>query len=92
MERLYGVLNGRLKGRDFIAQEYTIADMAIWPWVVPHRNQGVDLDAFPHVKAWFERMGQREAVQRGKALGEELRRPKMGAEEQKVLFGQRARA
>ena len=92
VHRLYGVLNGRLKGRDFVAQEYTIADMAIWPWVVPHRNQGIDLDDFPQVKAWFERMGQREAVQRGKALGEELRRPQMGAQEQKVLFGQRARA
>ena len=92
VHRLYGVLDRRLQGRDFIAAEYTVADMAIWPWVVPHANQGIDLGDFPNVKAWFERVGQREAVQRGKALGEELRRPQMSAEAQKVLFGQRARA
>jgi glutathione S-transferase/GST-like protein len=91
--RLYGVLNTRLKGREFVAGEYTIADMAIWPWVVPHRNQGIDLDSYPDVKAWYERVGRREAVQRGMKLGEDLRRPllsgKDAEEARKNLFGRR---
>jgi glutathione S-transferase/GST-like protein len=91
--RLYGVLNTRLQGRDFIAGEYTIADMAIWPWVVPHRRQGIDLDRYPGVKAWYDRVGEREAVQRGMKLGEELRRPLLSAKEseeaRKNLFGRR---
>ena len=93
--RLYRVLDGRLQGRDFVAGEYTIADMAIWPWVVPYRNQGIDLEEFPEVRRWFERVGQREAVQRGRDLGAELRTAQTGQaarEAQKVLFGQRARA
>ena len=94
VHRLYGVLNRRLADREFVAGEYTIADMAIWPWVVPHRMQGIALDEFPHVKAWYERVGAREAVQRGRKLGEDLRQPLTGkgAEAaQKMLFGQRAR-
>ena len=91
--RLYGVLNTRLKGREFVAGEYTIADMAIWPWVVPHRNQGIDLERYPEVKAWYERVGEREAVQRGMKLGEELRRPLLSGKEaeeaRKNLFGRR---
>ena len=90
--RLYGVLDRRLADRQFVAGEYTIADMAIWPWIVPHRMQGVDLDRFPNVKAWFERVGARDAVQRGHKVGEELRRPlaTRGPEAEqarKVLFG-----
>ena len=91
--RLYGVLNTRLQGREFVAGEYTIADMAIWPWVVPHRNQGIDLERYPAVKAWYERVGQREAVQRGMKLGEELLRPLLSGKEaeeaRKNLFGRR---
>ena len=93
--RLYGVLNKRLKGRDFIAADYSIADMACWGWIVPWRNQGINLDEFPDLKAWFERIGAREAVQRGMAVGAELRRPllqqdgKAADEARKVLFGQR---
>ena len=93
--RLYSVLDRQLRGRDFIAGDYSIADMACWPWIVSHRNQGIDLDQFPDLKAWFERVGARAAVQRGHKLGEELRRPLnqlRGAEaqaQQKILFGQR---
>jgi len=96
--RLYGVLDRRLADRPYVAgQEYTIADMAIWPWVVPHRNQGVDLARFPKVKAWFERVGERPAVRKGRALGAELSRPLQAGgaaaeEARKVLFGQRARS
>ena len=95
--RLYGVLERRLEGRDFICGDYSIADMACWPWVVPWRNQGQDLDAFPNIKAWFERVGAREAVKAGFAVGAELRRGglqasgKAAEEARKVLFGQRAR-
>jgi glutathione S-transferase/GST-like protein len=92
VRRLYGVLERRLAERDYVAGEYTIADMAIWPWVVPHIMQGVDLADFPQVKAWFGRVGQREAVQRGMKVGEELRRPLTGSgpeaeRARKVLFG-----
>ena len=92
--RLYGVLDRRLAGREFVAGAFSIADMAIWPWVVPWAAQGQDLDAFPEVKRWFAAVGARPAVQRGMKLGEELRRPLQasGADAErarKVLFGQR---
>jgi GST-like protein len=95
--RLYGVLNKQLDGKDFIAGEYSIADMASWPWIVPYRNQGVDIAEFPHLKAWFERVGAREAVQAGFKLGAELRgnladQSKQNQAARSVLFGQRARA
>jgi glutathione S-transferase len=95
--RLYGVLNKQLQDRDFIAGDYSIADMASWPWVVPYRNQGIDLDQFPNLKAWFERVGAREAVQRGFKLGGELRgnladQSQQNQAARSVLFGQRARA
>ena len=96
-ERLYGVLNRRLEGRDHVAGDYSIADMAIWPWIVPWKNQGQDLDRFPNLKAWFERVGEREAVKRGMKVGEEFRSSTLsdsGAAAEKaraVLFGQRAR-
>jgi len=94
--RLYGVLEKRLADRDYVAGDYSIADMAIWPWIVPYRNQGQDLEEFPNLKAWFERVGAREGVQRGFKVGEHLRRNlaaggKEAEEARKVLFGQRAR-
>jgi glutathione S-transferase/GST-like protein len=67
--RLYGVLDRRLTDREFVAGAYSIADMAIWPWIVPYRMQGIELDAFPKLKAWFERVGARPAVQRGQGVG-----------------------
>ena len=92
--RLYGVLDRRLAGREYVAGEYSIADMAIWPWIVPWRMQGIDLDAFPDLKRWFDRVGAREAVQRGFKVGEALRRPLQtpdadAAKARGVLFGQR---
>jgi glutathione S-transferase/GST-like protein len=95
--RLYGVLNKRLADREFVAGDYSIADMAIWPWIVPYRNQGQSLDDFPNVKRWFETVEARPAVQKGFKLGEALRRPTLtqtGPEAEKArqaLFGQRAR-
>lgn len=60
--RLYGVLDRRLAGREFIADEYSIADMACYPWIVPHGPHGQRLEDFPHLARWFETMGTRPAV------------------------------
>jgi GST-like protein len=65
VKRLYGVLNTRLEGRDYICDEYTIADMACWPWVSRYEWQGVDLADYPNVRAWYQRLLAREAVQKG---------------------------
>lgn len=89
--RLYGVLNRRLAGRDFIADDYSIADMACIGWAVPHERQGIDLDEFPHVKLWFARLNERPGVQRGLALGAEKRGGPPDDDARKNLFGQRAR-
>src|SRR5207344_3500074 len=60
--RLYGVLNQRLATREFLAGAYSIADMAAYPWVVPHERQGQNLSDFPHVKRWFEAIKARPAT------------------------------
>lgn len=88
--RLYGVMDRRLEGRDYLAGEYSIADMAAWPWILP-QSQGQNLDDFPNLKAWVERIGARPAVQKGKALGRDLREqnPITSEESRKVLFGQK---
>ena len=93
--RLYGVLDRRLSDREYLAGDYSIADMAAWPWILPE-PQGQDLADFPNLKAWVERVGARPAVQKGRALGEELRNNLAGSgkaaeEARKLLFGQRAR-
>lgn len=63
--RLYGVLNERLEGRDFIVDEYTIADMACWPWISRYEWQEIDLADFPNVRSWYKRLLSRDAVQKG---------------------------
>ena len=92
VNRLYGVMNKRLADRDYLAGEYSIADIACIGWVRPHRNQGQDLEDFPNLKRWFETVMARPAVGRGMAVGQEFRR-NLGddKEAQKVLFNQRAR-
>jgi GST-like protein len=67
--RLYGVLDRRLEGREFIADEYSVADIACWPWISLHGHHGVDPEAFPNVERWFGRIGEREAVRRGTSIG-----------------------
>jgi GSH-dependent disulfide-bond oxidoreductase len=91
VNRLYGVMNKRLADRSFLAGDYSVADIASWPWVVAHERQGQSLDDFPHLKTWFETVGARPAVQRGFAVGGELRHAKLDDEAKKILFGQRAR-
>ncbi len=94
VNRLYGVMNRRLADRPFVAGKYSIADMALVGWVNGWKNQGQDIEEFPHLKHWLETVKARPAVKRGMALGMELREginmkdPKVQA----VLFGQRARA
>lgn len=88
-ERLYGVLNDRLADREFVAGAYSIADMAIYPWAVPHSNQQINLDDFPHVKRWFETIQGRPAVQRAYAQADAFKaNATMSEEAKKILFGQ----
>ncbi|MET0277016.1 MAG: glutathione S-transferase family protein [Pseudorhodoplanes sp.] len=63
--RLYGVLDRRLEGRDFLAGDYSIADIATWPWISRFEWQEIDLNKFPNVKRWYTSIAQRPAVQRG---------------------------
>jgi GST-like protein len=94
--RLYGVMNKRLADRDFLAGDYSIADMACIGWIKRHERQGQDLNDFPALKRWFETMLGRPAVALGIAVGKEKRhqRGDITKDEQarSVLFGQRARA
>jgi GSH-dependent disulfide-bond oxidoreductase len=90
--RLYGVMNTRLADRPYLAGDYSIADMAAWPWVVPFERQGQDMAQFPHLKRWFDAVSARPAVTRGFAVGSELRQAgKLDDEAKKILFGQTAR-
>jgi len=90
VNRLYGVMNTRLADREYLAGDYSIADMASWPWLVPYERMGQDLNEFPHLKRWFDTMKARPGVERGYAVGRELRQ-EMSEEAKKILFGQRAR-
>ncbi len=90
--RLYGVLDRRLEGRDFVAGEYSIADMAIVGWATLFERQGVDAAEFPNFRNWLDRMRSRPAVERGLKVGEEQRvNLSEDKEAQQVLFNQRAR-
>lgn len=89
--RLYGVLNKRLADRAFIVGDYSIADMAAYPWVVPHERQGQNLADFPHLKRWFEVIKARPATERAYAKAAEINsQPTVSEEAKKILFGQTA--
>lgn len=90
--RLYGVLDRRLAGREFIAGDaYSIADMASYPWIVPHERQGQKLADFPHLARWFAAIAARPATRRAYARGKEINtEPVMSEAAKKVLFGQTA--
>ncbi len=88
-ERLYGVLDDRLAGRDFICGAYSIADMAAYPWIVPHERQGMSLDDFPNVKRWFEAIKARPGTQRAYAVVETIStEPTVTEDSKAVLFNQ----
>lgn len=89
--RLLGVINNRLADREHLAGDYSVADMACWPWVRGHERLGQDLDEFPHVKRWDDAMAARPAAKKGVAVGRELRQDNFDEEERRVLFGQKAR-
>lgn len=90
--RLFGVLEDRLDGRDYVCGDYSIADIASFCWMRSWERRGVDIAEFPRVKGWIERIAARPAVERGLAI-----KPPMDinlasdAEARKVMFGQRAR-
>jgi GST-like protein len=91
--RLYGVLDRQLAGREFITGEhYSIADMAAYPWVVPWQNQQQNIDDFPNLKRWLNAIAARPATIAAYAKGEPLRnRPTVTEEGKKILFGQTAK-
>ena len=91
--RLYGVLNKRLADRSYIAGDYSIADMACYPWIVPYKRQEQNIDDFPHLKRWFEAVAARPAVIRAYAISKEInpnQTTNRSEEERKILFGQTA--
>jgi GSH-dependent disulfide-bond oxidoreductase len=90
--RLYGVLDKQLAGKDFVAGDYSIADIASWPWILPE-GQGQSLGEFPNLARWDAAMRARPAVQRGSAVSVEQPKDQksMDDEARKILFGQRAR-
>jgi GSH-dependent disulfide-bond oxidoreductase len=75
VKRLYGVMDKRLSDRDYLGGDYSIADMACWPWLMPAPMLEIDLSAFPNLHAWFQRVGERPAVKTGSVVGMELRGP-----------------
>ena len=94
VNRLYGVMDIRLSDNEFLAGDYSIADMAAYPWVRPYKRQGQDLAEFPNLEAWYKRIHDRPAVSRAVVVGQE-ERAKWDLSKDKgaksVLFGQRAR-
>jgi GST-like protein len=86
--RLYGVMDRRLAKTRYIAgPDYSIADIAIFPWLRSWKNQGIDWNEFPHLKGWFDEIAARPAVQRGVEVLASLRKPLAGDQEREVLFG-----
>lgn len=89
--RLYGVLDRRLSGRRWVADDYSIADMAIYPWIVPHARQQQDLGAFPELERWFWAMSERPAVVAAYDAGAPwMNRPAVTEDGKRLLFGQKA--
>jgi GSH-dependent disulfide-bond oxidoreductase len=98
VHRLYGVLNNRLYDRRYLAgRDYTIADIAAYPWLVSWQQQGIDLNEFQYVKRWFEELSTRPAVQRGLAVtAGAVEDPATVSDEEQarrraILYNQRAR-
>ena len=88
--RLYGVLDRRLEGREFICQDVSIADFATWPWVLTYKAQKIDLDEFQNVRRWYDTMKARPGLRRGYGVGRELGKPygNLSDEAKKVLMSQ----
>ena len=98
VHRLYGVLDKRLAGRDYLADDYSIADMITWPWVAGQSGSALRMNEFPNIQAWKTRIGAREPVRRALAQAKSIQRGaglaqsgRAAEEARKILFGQRAR-
>lgn len=86
--RLYGVIDRQLASHSFLAGDnYTIADIAVFPWISSSQNKGIDWSDFPHVQRWFKTINQRPAVQRGIQVLADLRKSLTTKEAKEVLFG-----
>jgi GST-like protein len=87
-KRLYGVIERRLSQSTWLGgSDYSIADIATFPWLRSWENQGIVLAEFPHLQAWFNKIAERPAVQRGVKVLADLRRPITGEKEREILFG-----
>ena len=87
-KRLYGVMDKRLSASKFIAgNTYSIADIAIFPWLRSWQNQGIDWADYPHLKAWFDKIAERPAVQRGVKVLADLRKPVIDDKARENMFG-----
>jgi len=90
-ERLLAVMDVRLRDRDYLAGDYSIADIASFPWVLPYRRFGVDLDRFENLRRWFDRIKERPGVRRGVDLGRGWRRDEATNDcARAIMFGQNA--
>ena len=88
-DRLLAVMEVRLRNREFLAGDYSIADIASFPWVLPYRRLGNDLDRFPSLRRWFDALKERPAVRRGVDLGKEWKRPQGPDDKARsIMFGQ----
>ena len=91
-DRLLGIMNNILSKRDYLAGDYSIADIASFPWVTAYKRYGVNLDSFTNVRKWFDKIKIRPAVRKGMDLGKEARSfgQKMTKENLENMFGQTA--
>lgn len=91
-DRLYGLLDEQLAKREYIAGDYSIADMAIYPWIVPHEKQGQNLNDSPNLLRWFQQIKKRPAVIRAYEKGKKINiQPSVDKKSQDILFGQKRR-
>ena len=86
-ERLYGVLDKRLEDREHLCGDYSIADMACWPWVLTYKSQGIDLGKFPAVRRWYDGLKERPALRRGYTLGRDWQAQPPDPKAREILFG-----
>ncbi len=89
-DRLFAVMERVLADQAFLAGEYSIADMACFPWMVPYKHFGQDMSRYPCVRRWFDTLKRRPAVRRGMDVGKDLRRPaeELTEEQRRIMFGQ----
>ncbi len=91
-DRLLAVMEVRLRDRNFLAGEYSIADIAAFPWVIPYKRFGQDLDRFENLRRWFDTLKNRPAVQRGVDVGSDWRRDEAHNEKARsLMFGQNSK-